>query len=133
MRVVSYDEASELQGVVRSLVDDLTGKQGVALDDIVLLTPTRAEKSALRKDGRLGDLPLAEVPTDGALLTSSLQGFKGLERPVVLLAELGERGDTRLVEYLYVGGSRARYQLVLVAKSDVAGKLASLPGISGTD
>ena len=80
----------------------------------------RAEKSALRKDGRLGDLPLAEVPTDGALLTSSLQGFKGLERPVVILAELGERGDTRLVEYLYVGGSRARYQLVLVAREPLA-------------
>lgn len=128
VRIVPYHATDEVEPTVRELVRGLTERQGVALTDIVLLTPSRASKSAIRNNEMLGDLPLADERTEGKLEASSLHGFKGMERPVVILAELGERGESHLVEYLYVGGSRARYQLHLVARDDLAARLAELPG-----
>jgi UvrD-like helicase C-terminal domain len=45
-------------------------------------------------------------------------GFKGLERPVVVLAVNGVRDQTRGREYLYVGLSRARSLLVVCGDLD---------------
>jgi len=45
-------------------------------------------------------------------------GFKGLERPVVVLAVNGLRDQSRGREYLYVGLSRARSCLVLCGDLD---------------
>jgi len=46
-------------------------------------------------------------------------GFKGLERPVVVLAVNGFRDDSRAQEMLYVGLSRARDLLVVCGDIDV--------------
>ena len=45
-------------------------------------------------------------------------GFKGLERPVVVLAANGVRDQDRGREYLYVGLSRARSCLVVCGDLD---------------
>lgn len=52
-------------------------------------------------------------------------GFKGLERPAVVLAVNGIRDTDRAKEYLYVGLSRARTQLV------VCGDLALIGSLGG--
>jgi Nuclease-related domain/UvrD-like helicase C-terminal domain/PhoH-like protein len=52
-------------------------------------------------------------------------GFKGLERPVVVLAVNGFRDVSRAREMLYVGLSRARFQLV------VCGDLALISDVGG--
>ena len=52
-------------------------------------------------------------------------GFKGLERPVVVLAVNGFRDRSRAKEMLYVGLSRARTQLV------VCGDLDEIAAIGG--
>jgi hypothetical protein len=54
-------------------------------------------------------------------------GFKGLERPVVVLAVNGLRDQGRAREYLYVGLSRARSCLVL------CGDLDQIATVGGTD
>jgi hypothetical protein len=46
-------------------------------------------------------------------------GFKGLERPAVVLAVNGIRDEARAKEYLYVGLSRARTQLVVCGDLDL--------------
>jgi len=47
-----------------------------------------------------------------------LLGFKGLERPVVVLAVNGMRDQSRGREYLYVGLSRPRSCLVVCGDLD---------------
>jgi hypothetical protein len=54
-------------------------------------------------------------------------GFKGLERPVVVLAVNGVRDHSRGREYLYVGLSRARSCLVVCGELD---QIASIGGAS---
>jgi Nuclease-related domain/UvrD-like helicase C-terminal domain/PhoH-like protein len=49
-------------------------------------------------------------------------GFKGLERPAVVLAVNGIRDEARAKEYLYVGLSRARTQLVVCGDLDLITK-----------
>jgi hypothetical protein len=55
-------------------------------------------------------------------------GFKGLERPVVVLAINGLRDESRGREYLYVGLSRARSCLVVCGDLDQIG-IAAGPGL----
>ena len=50
-------------------------------------------------------------------------GFKGLERPVVVLAVNGFRDLERAKEMLYVGLSRARTQLVVCGDIDLIGRV----------
>jgi len=63
-------------------------------------------------------------------LTCTVDGFKGLERPVVILAELDARQGEDLAPYLYVGGSRARSRLIVLATEPVARKLRVLAGVA---
>jgi DNA helicase IV len=127
VRVMAYSDAEDLAKKSGDLLTELLG-QGVALDDIVLLTPSTVAKSALRSRPEIGGISISEDELPETLLTSTLHGFKGLEKSVVILAELGERGEKRLVEYLYVGGSRARFQLILLAVPKVADMLEQLLG-----
>ncbi len=55
----------------------------------------------------------------------------GLERPVVILAELGDKHLEDLRDYLYVGGSRARNHLVVLAAEPVARELRAITGVTG--
>ena len=65
------------------------------------------------------------------MLATSVHAFKGLERPVVILAELGDKHAEELQRYLYVGGSRARNHLIVLATEPVARDLRRLVGVSG--
>jgi superfamily I DNA/RNA helicase len=55
-------------------------------------------------------------------------GFKGLERPVVVLAIDGFHKDTEKDDVLYVGISRARDKLVVVAIPEVIHELKQRQG-----
>lgn len=52
----------------------------------------------------------------GDVFYGHVLGFKGLERPVIVLAVNGYRDTDRAREMLYVGLSRARTLLVLVGE-----------------
>ena len=104
--------------------------EGVSLDDVVVLTPSRAAKSKLRQRGRADGYELTDEPVPGKVLTCTIQGFKGLERSVVILAEIGERHREDLATYLYVGGSPARNHLIVLAAEPVARELRQLAGVA---
>ncbi len=55
------------------------------------------------------------------VICSSIHGFKGLERPVVIACELQGVNAARDVELLYVAFSRAREYLVVVGADDLVG------------
>ena len=57
-----------------------------------------------------GDVP--EIPSD-AIVCDSIRRFKGLERPVIVLAEL-DPADHKLERLLYIGASRARQHLIVI-------------------
>ena len=58
----------------------------------------------------------------GMILCDSIRRFKGLDREVVILAEL-DPDDDRLGQLLYVGASRAREHLVVIVPPELVGWL----------
>jgi hypothetical protein len=59
---------------------------------------------------------------DDVILCETIRRFKGLERPVVVLVEL-RADDPKLDRMLYVGASRARQHLVVIAPAAVLERL----------
>jgi hypothetical protein len=104
-------------------------KEGVSLEDVAVLTPGRRAESVLRQRGRANGYELSDEPAPGKVLTVNIQGFKGLERPVIILAEVGDLRDEDLAKDLYVGGSRARDHLIVLAAEGAAKKLRRLAGV----
>ncbi len=64
------------------------------------------------------------MPTKGnEVRVATIHRYKGLESPVVVLAEIDGRIDEAdLASLLYVGATRARSHLVVVASEEVAAR-----------
>ena len=120
------DDQAHLLGLVLKNLE----LEGVSLDDIVVLTPSQLTKSKFRQRGSADGYELTEEPVPGKVLIYTIHDFEGLERPVVILAEIGERHRKDLATYLYVGGSRARNHLIVLAAEPVARELRQLAGVA---
>jgi hypothetical protein len=129
VEVLGYRNQEQLERLLALVLRNLQA-EGVALEDVVVLTPAGPSKSALRQRGQVDGYPLTDVPREGAVLAATIHGFKGLEKPVVIVAELGERHEEGLATYLYVGGSRARNHLIVLAVEPLAQRLRLLAGVS---
>jgi hypothetical protein len=123
VEVYGYADVTELLRLVGVIVKNLVDEEQVPLSDIVLLTPAGLGKSALRSHEKIGGYRTSEKVEPHTLLTSTVHSFKGLERPVVILAEIGGKHEEELEQYLYVGGSRAKSHLIVVATEEVAAAL----------
>jgi hypothetical protein len=129
VEVLSYRDEDEQARLLALILKNLE-QEGVPLSDVVVLTPARAAKSSLRRRGRVNGYELSAEPEQGKVLASTIHGFKGLERPVVILAEIGDRHQEDLARYLYIGGSRARSHLIILATEPVAKELRRLAGVA---
>jgi hypothetical protein len=120
---VQFDDApgrDAQAGKINARIVDLISRQGVAAGDITVLIADAIRKAeyyaALRR------LPLPKPATwleeggrgSNTVLIDTIQRFKGLEAPVVILWGLDTIDLTRSEELLYVGMSRAKSLLVLV-------------------
>ena len=121
--------------VLRRIID--AGR--VPASDAVVLTPRSARSSWLmREDGAPVEAwpyrLMPEYGPEGSVLPPPTKGnevrvatihrYKGLESPVVVLAEIDERvGDAELASLLYVGATRARAHLVVVCADVLRAKL----------
>jgi hypothetical protein len=123
VEVLDYRDADDLAHLLEVVLTNLTEQEQVPLEDIVVLTPAGPNKSVLWQRREIGRFRLSDTVEAGTVLWSSVHAFKGLERPVVILAELGERHDKDLEQYVYVGGSRARHHLIVLAREPVAREL----------
>lgn len=106
---------------LRQLLADLIHKECLAPDRLVVLAPYRHTNPQSTWSAGLDQVTitteLAE-PEVGKVRVGTIQGFKGLESDVVILAGIdfpaGKRRD-----WLYVGASRARGALYVLALSSV--------------
>ena len=146
-RVPELIEAAPGAGTVealRTVLHRLRAIDGEAVNpwDIAVLTAAKLEESAVwlapgRQYGNevLGNpayddaghhlgLPanLAPPLPDDVILCETIRRFKGLEKPVIVLVELRE-DDPKLERMLYVGASRARQHLMVIAPSAVLDRL----------
>ncbi len=111
----------------------------VAASDVVVLTP-RSNRSSwlMAADGAPVEAwpyrLMPEYGPEGSVLPMPTRGnevrvatihrYKGLESPVVVLAEIdGRIGEEELASLLYVGATRARSHLVVIASEDLGRRL----------
>ncbi|MGZ8620656.1 MAG: ATP-binding domain-containing protein, partial [Actinomycetota bacterium] len=120
VEVLDYDDEDELVRLVDVVITNLLEEEQLTPDDLVVLTPGGTSKSRLWARRDLGRNHLSDRPEEGAILWSTVHAFKGLERPVVILAEIEDRGLDVIAPYLRVGGTRAQHQLIVVAEDDAA-------------
>lgn len=115
-----YDGEKELLAQLDANVQRWLDEAEVAPDQIALLTPKSASRSALWRVEKLGGVKLTDYPWDGGkILRSSIYKFKGLERLVIGLAELESVRD----EVLYVGCSRPNVFLSVFAPESARHRL----------
>lgn len=120
VEVLDYDGEDGLVRLFEVVLENLTTQEQLALEDIVVLTPTGKEKSLLWQRRTIGRFTLDDEVSPDSVLWSTVHAFKGLERPVVILAEIGERHADDVDVYLRVGASRASNHLVVLATPGVA-------------
>ncbi|MDQ3871013.1 MAG: NERD domain-containing protein [Chloroflexota bacterium] len=125
---------------LRKVLHWLTVEEGIRPWQIAVLTGVSLEKSDVWRQRRFGNQVLwngnyddagrslgravdavPEQPSD-TILCDSIRRFKGLEREIIVLVEL--RADvSNLDPLLYVGITRARQHLVVIAPEEIAGRL----------
>jgi hypothetical protein len=131
VEILGYRDDEGLARLLGTVLRNLLEEEHLSMEDIVVLTPSGTGKSRLRARGDVEGYRLSETVEPGTILATSVHAFKGLERPVVILAELGDKHLEDLRQYLYVGGSRARNHLIVLASEPVAVELRRLVGLSG--
>jgi superfamily I DNA/RNA helicase len=128
VQVVTYPDvdADACRRAVASVLKELMGPGGgVSPRDVVVLTP-RSPRSSWLVGAKVGSYRLvSEFGPEGEVLPpptsawevrlSTIHRFKGLESPVVILAEIdGRVQEAQLPGLLYVGATRARTHLVVI-------------------
>jgi hypothetical protein len=107
-------------------------KSGADPDDIAILTPRRT--SALTRFRGLGGWRLkSRDQPEGDVMWETIQSFKGQDRAIVILTELNDLSDLggeahqREDMLKYVGCSRARISLIVIAPSALAEACRAAP------
>ena len=129
------ETVAALGGVLRDL-----RRESIPPWDISVLTGAPLHRSAVwrarqefvdplwngnvRDDGRPAGRAADAVPRlpDDVILCDTIRRFKGLDQKVVILVEL-DPADQRLDPLLYIGITRAREHLVVIAPPDVCARL----------
>jgi superfamily I DNA/RNA helicase len=127
---IAIHDASEIERQVSRALHHLIKNNGVAPADIAVLIGS-GRACPLRKGQRIGAF---ETTTDQAaepskVLLETVRRFKGLERPVIVLTGIDDLPATEETALLYVGLSRARVHLVIVATEATMERVAG----SGAD
>lgn len=112
--IVAMDELRAVHDTVKRLVHT----QHIRPNDIAILTPLSSQRSFLREGDMIGNIRLSWEQTgdDGQVFCCTIHSFKGLECSVIILCELSGLHPRTQHEMLYVGMSRARHYLVVIAK-----------------
>jgi hypothetical protein len=122
---IVVDEAGE-RARLAEVVTRLVRGEGVPPEQIAVLTASRKRLGALAPLRSIGEYPTTADTggVAGHVLLETIHRFKGLERPVVILAGL-RRPATHVdpTKLLYVGVSRAQTYLVVLGDEETVGKV----------
>lgn len=116
-QVTLYRSDLRLRQMLSQVLHQLIINERVLTKDIVILTPRSPDRSELTRWGSAGNYRLtAQRPTNpGEVFFTSIYQFKGLEAPVIILAEFRPAKVQDADTLLYVGCSRACNHLVILA------------------
>ena len=108
----------DLLEALTTVLDHLT-KEKIPVDDIMILSPRRLERSGLAGIERISHYPLLDISrgmttTQSAIRFSTIHSFKGLESPVVIVVDIDRIEGDEPQSLLYVAMSRARSLLILM-------------------
>jgi len=126
VETIAYDSPQEMSKQLGLVLHRLLRDEGFTHHDIVVLTPKGQNQTALATLTLSGsfrlvpDEPAANAPH--SVRFSSIRRFKGLERRVVIVAELDEEMTP---EMCYVAFSRPRTHLILLGKAGILATLQS--------
>jgi hypothetical protein len=135
VEVVFYDSPQRLPSTLQAVLRRLTVEERIPPDEIVVLTPRSLSKSRLW-GGSTGDvLSLSKgggpeltdtwPPSPGQVYWTTIYDFKGLERAVVILADIRRWPPEwdEMIKLLYVGCSRARNHLIVLLPQNAPSKM----------
>lgn len=111
-----YTDSADLKRRLRQILHQLIVEQEVPAWDIVVLTPKGRERSELWHFGALGNFRLTDQLSEasGEVYCTTIHSYKGMESPIVILAELDNDQLWQLPTLLYIGCSRARNHLIIL-------------------
>jgi len=123
---VKVEASSDLRAPLSTLIGRLTGTDEITPDDIAILARDIPQE-LLTPGLRLAGIPVyrAGEGRPGEIIVETVAGFKGLERPVVLLVRPERMVDDD--ELMYVGITRARQHLVMVGRAETLDMLRKMP------
>jgi len=127
VEVVFYDDPQRLRSTLQAVLRRLTVDERIPTGEIVVLTPRSLSKSRLLGGSTSGGPELTDTwpSSPGQVYCTTIYDFKGLERAVVILADIHrwppEWDD--MVRLLYVGCSRARNHLIVLLPQNAPPKV----------
>ena len=119
---VDLDQFSDELEALESTIQWLVKENNIKLSKIAILTPRSKGKSiwSQKKLPQKKYKLVWNVETFGNQVTcATIYGFKGLEKPVIILTELDGLYPQKAEELLYVGISRARDFLIVLGELPV--------------
>ena len=115
---VTVPDDEEVFEIADDQVASLTDVEQWELREIALLTTERRHQEHKRRADGDRDDHWDSLWNEDSVFYCSVSGFKGLERPVVVLAVDGFHEGVDPKDVLYVGMSRARDKLIVVARQN---------------
>lgn len=114
--LISYQNENDKLRLLQKLLNHLVNEEHVDCRNITILTPLGEDHTCLKPGLRLGMFTLSQQPNQNGptVQATSIYRFKGLERQVVILAEVDERARVNTQMVMYVGCSRARTHLIIL-------------------
>ena len=111
------EQAEELETILRTLQ-----REGISYNQIVILSPFRLQNAVC---SLVTATPVTSDPNEKnkAVFASTIHSFKGLESPVVILTDIDSLTDEIRRNILYVGMTRAKSALYILAQEKVARQL----------
>jgi hypothetical protein len=118
-----YNSRETERKAIGRLVRHLVTEERLSPDQLVVLTPRSRPNSVLAECEFIGGLEITDSldESDHKLLHDSIGGFKGLERDVVIFADVDPDHPRCSPEARYVAASRARHRLYVFEKADWQG------------
>ena len=118
---VKWIEAETRKALLRrttEYVTRLVTGEKVPADDIAVLVSKEKEVEEFAPNGRIGGISASRCDEthNGSVIVDSVRRFKGLERPVVILAATSD--SVQNDELVYVATSRARTHLAVAGSKE---------------
>lgn len=126
VRWIKADTPDDLAQRISDCVTQLSSLERVPPDDIAVLVATGKAIERIAPGNRIGGCPAArcDEASEGRIVVDSIRRFKGLERPVVVIAATPDTViDTELP---YVALSRARAHLVIAGTNKVLNRMRGM-------